>query len=35
MDLREIVAALRKGRVWIAGVAGLLLPSFWIVGGSE
>src|SRR5437016_3035715 len=25
----------RKGRIWIAGVAGLLLLSFWVVGGSE
>jgi hypothetical protein len=26
---------LRKGRVWILGILGLLLLSFWIVGGSE
>jgi hypothetical protein len=26
---------LRKGRVWIVGVVGLLLLSFWMVGGSE
>src|SRR5258708_28104833 len=26
---------LRKGRVWIAGVVGLLLLSFWAVSGSE
>jgi hypothetical protein len=26
---------LRKGRVWIAGLAGLLLLSFWMVSGSE
>src|SRR6266849_2771025 len=26
---------LRKGRVWIAGVVGLLFLSFWAVSGSE
>jgi hypothetical protein len=33
--LERMWRRLRKGRIWIAGVAGLLLLSFWTVSSSE
>jgi len=33
--LKRLWRAFRKGRVWILGMVGLLLLSFWAVSGSE